>query len=151
MTKRVSRSSQESYYYHHCCANTLQRCSSEVCSGNERKIPRCHSASHFLVNEQLTGLFGLLIDQSTFQNFFSSRSEYYPRIMNPIKFYQQLGESDRLKFQLSLSLSLSLSLPLSLSLFLSRFTMIPIELLNWCINRRDNNDDTVQMRPKIVS
>ena len=69
--------------------------------------------------------------------------------MNPIKFYQQLGESDRLKFQLSLSLSLSLYL--SLSLFLSRFTTIPIELLNWCINRRDNNDDTVQMRPKIVS
>ena len=38
--------------------------------------------------------------------------------MNPIKFYQQLGESDRLKFQLSLSLSLSLSTSLSLSLSL---------------------------------
>ena len=150
MTKRVSRSSQESYYYHHYCANALQRCGSEMCSGNKRKIPRCHS--HFLVNEQLTGLFGLLIDQSTFQNFFSSRSEYYPRIMNPIKFYQQLGESDKLKFQLSLSLSLSLSLFLSLSLSLSiKIVYIPIELLNWCINRRDNNDDTVQMRPKIVS
>lgn len=101
------------------CYNTVR----EVRSGNERKIPRCHFASHFLVNEQLTAPFGLLIDQSLskisfFPKWVLSKHNESDKILPAID-KKENPELNQKKFQLSLSLSL-----------FGSFTTIPIELLN---------------------